>query len=275
MPTVPTLPAAPTAPQLAHAGAGYPAHAYRTEPADGHCTSCGAAIDGIGIPLDAVETPTMAAHGDNFRAWGKHICPACAWFYGIGKGRPGNFLATPQRFEACVISLDSVVADKRPWITVLRELATLPADTPVTGVMTTDVKPRVWPRCRVASVGAMGLMLHAPDYDVSAWTPFSLAACLDLIAHMLPPLAAGYAKASLYRGLWRDHKRAVKDPAAVLAWEQTLAPHRTAPHFLPALIAAGIAKGDRHVQPGPRPDRHPQPAATRGDPDHQAQLGLL
>lgn len=277
-----------TATQHTWTAAGQPPHGYPVEPApDGRCATCGGAHqDGHAVPLAAIETPTMAAHGDNFRTWGKHVCHACAWLYQAGKGRPGNFIALPDRYEETVISLDSVVANKRPWITILRELATLPPETPITGVMTTDVKPRLWPRMRLTTLGQMGLYLHAPDYDVSAWTRFDLHACLDAIGAMLPALAAGYPKARLYHGLWTDGKRAIKDPAATLALETAIAPHRGHDHFLPALIAAGLTKeakanvqrlADQHPtdQPGASADRHTQPAPASRDQHRSAQLELF
>jgi len=237
-----------SASSIAWHAAGQPPHEYRAIPASGVCATCAAPLT-EGISLDQIETPTFANHADYFRFGSKHVCPACAWLYGIGKGRPGNYLALPARMEFTVISLESVVTDKRPWLVVLRELAGMPGDTPIAGVMTTDVKPRLWPRTRLATVARCGLYVHAPDYDVSEYRQFDLPACLALIDAMLPPLGAGFAKASLYFGLLRDYARAAKQPAQSVAWETLIAPHRGRPHFLPALIAAGVIKGAKHGKP--------------------------
>lgn len=237
-----------SASRLAWHAAGQPPHEYRASATSGICATCAdALVDGV--PLAQIETPTFANHADYFRFGATHVCPACAWLYGIGKGRPGNYLAYGDRIEFTVISLESVVTDKRPWLDVLRELATLPGDTPVAGVMTTDVKPRLWPRARLASRARCGLYLHAPDYDVSEFREFDLDACLSLVDLMLPALSAGYAKASLYFGLLRDHTRTRRDPAQAMHWETTLASHRHQPYFVPALIAAGVTKGAKHGQP--------------------------
>lgn len=231
--------------QFAWHAAYCPPHGYPVDEACGAaCATCGQRI-GRGVPLHAIETPTTANHADYFRFGSRHVCYACAWLFAAGKGRPGNYVAANGRLEYTVISQDSVVADKRPWSRVLPELAALPAETPVAGVMTTDVKPRLWPRTRMATIGAFGLYVHAPDYDVSEWRAFGLAACLECIALMRPPLAAGYAKASLWHSLLRDHARASRAPEQALAWDAALRPHRGQPHYLPALIAAGIAKGGR------------------------------
>jgi hypothetical protein len=197
------------------------------------------------VRLAEIETPTTANHADYFRFGSQHACDACAWLYAAGKGRPGNYIATRTRMEHMVISLNSVVTDKRPWLAALTEIAVLPADTPIAGVMTTDVKPRLWPRVRLATIARFGLYVHAPDYDASEYRVFDLRACLSLIDMMLAPLDAGFAKQSLYHGLLRDHARTAKDPARALTWDATLAPQRGQPHFLPALIAAGVTK-DHH-----------------------------
>lgn len=166
-----------TASQLAWTAAGSPAHGYASECASTICATCAMPISD-GVHLSEIETPTMANHADYFRFGSKHVCHACAWLYGLGKGRPGNYIATPSVLEFVVISLESVVADKRPWLAVFRDLVQLPGDTPAAGVMTTDVKPRLWPRVRLATIARFGLYLHAPDYDVSEWRAFDLHVCL-------------------------------------------------------------------------------------------------
>jgi rubredoxin len=232
---------------LAWGASGRPEHGYSSEavPDGTRCATCGAdvhLVDGSAVHLSQIETPTTANHADFFRFGSKHLCSACAWLFNAGKGRPGNYIATPERFELAVISVESVVEDKRPWLAVLRDLQCLAPNVPVTGVMTTDVKPRLWPRSRLATRGAMGLYVHVPDWDVSEFRAFDLDACLQAIDVMLPMLAAGYAKASLYFGLLRDYARFQRIPSGALAWERELRALRSEPHFVPALIAAGVTK---------------------------------
>lgn len=225
-------------------GAGNPDHAFKKTVFTGHCATCGGVIDGDAVHVGEIDNPTFSNHADFFRFGGLHVCPACAWLFCAGKGKPGNYVATPESFESTVISMESVVACKRPWRDVLADIVKREASTPVTGVMTTDVKPRLWPRARTATVGRFGLYIHCPDYDVSEWRNFNLAECVAITETLRPMLAAGFAKASLWFGLFRDHNRTGKTLAASWAWESELIKLRASPAFLPALIAAGVKIGE-------------------------------
>lgn len=239
------------------------------------CATCGMAIK-KGVAISEIETSALAGHVELFRYGGQHVCDGCAWLFGAGKGRPGNYIAYGDRLEYTVISLESVVADKRPWQAVLADVARCPADTPIAGVMTTDVKPRLWHRTRLARRDAFGLYVHAPEYDVSEWVSFSLDACLDAIGTINAALALGFAKASCYYGLLRDYARAAKALDDALRIEAALSNLRREPHFLPALIAAGVTKETKDdVKHSRRPDPVPQPCATVGHQPDQAQLGLF
>ncbi len=254
--------------------AGRPSHPYKEESGlQACCATCGERMD-TGVPLKEVETPTMSNHGDFFR-FGTHVCAACAWLFAIGKGRPGNFLACGDNIEYLVISQESVVADKRPWLAALREAARRPPSTVVTGILTTDVKPRLWPRARLATVGSFGLYVHAPDYDISEWRTFDITACLRAIDAMLPPLKAGFAKASIYYGLYRDYARAAGNLKQTNEWERPLAVHRRFPHFLPALMVAGITREEKRDVRPKGTARNPEPAPKGGDRPAEAQLRLF
>ncbi len=228
-----------TAPQIAWHGAGRPALGYDVTTHHGHCATCGAAIDGVAVHIKEIECPTLTQHAD-FMAHGQHVCPACAWLFGAGKGKPGNFIATPAKYEQAVISLSSVVEDKRPWLTIIREIAKLPSDTPVCGVLTTDVKPRLWPRMQAATVGAFGLYVYSPDDDLSAFVPMDLSELLQAIDTIIPAMEAKFSKTEIKRGLFSNLKKCQKNLTVAMELEQQIASLRKLNSFIPAVLMAGV-----------------------------------
>jgi hypothetical protein len=265
-----------SATQTAWRGAGCPrpAEKFAVTQYSGICSTCATTIDGEAVAVSEIDSSTFSGRDEAFRFGGTHVCLACGWLYGIGKSRPGNYLATLRRFEQTVISLESVVEDKRPWLQVLEDVAALPGETLVTGVLTTDVKPRLWHRTRTATVRHFGLYIHAPEYDASEWRYFDLRACLEATQVIRKALALGYTKASCFYGLLRDFARASRDPAAAIALDAEISPIRTEPHFLPALIISGITKEEKNDIRN-RTDPKPLASTATRDTDHQAQFGLL
>ena len=253
-----------------------PPHPYSEDTIDTWCATCGEPTS-TGIPLAQIETPTTSAHADLFRFGTRHVCPACAWLFAAGKGKPGNYMAVGDKYESLVISIDSVVTDKLPWRDALRKTAVMPPDTAIAGLMTTDVKPRLWPRVKLASVGHFGLYIHCPDYDVSEWRFFDLQECIALIDEIEEVLAIGFAKASAYYGLTRDYARTIRSPEKTLALESRLATQRQSPHFLPALIAAGVNRKEKakNDQPITAVAGNDVPGTARSHPVDQTQLGLF
>lgn len=228
-----------TAPQISWHGAGRPLSGYDTTIHHGYCATCGTPIDGDAVHIKEIENPTFTQHAD-FMAHGQHVCPACAWLYGAGKGKPGNFIATPGKYEQAVISLASVVEDKRPWLTIIREIAMLPPDTPVCGVLTTDVKPRLWPRMQAATVGAFGLYVYSPDDDLSAFVPMNLSELLHTIDTIIPAMEAKFSKTEIKRGLFSNLKKCQRNLTTAMEMEQQISPLRKLNSFIPAVLMAGI-----------------------------------
>lgn len=233
-----------TPPQLAWTAAGSPTpnEKYKISQHHGICSTCGTAIDGDAVAINEIDNSAFSNHADFFRFGGTHVCLGCGWLYGAGKGRPGNYIATHDKFEQTVISLESVVQDKRPWLTVIREVAVMPPDTPVNAVLTTDVKIRLWPRSRICTVGRFGIYVHCPDYDISQHIDCSLPDLINIIDLMLPALTAGFAKASIWYGLYRDYARMTKHINRAPEWEAEFQKSRSNPAFLPALLMAGVTK---------------------------------
>lgn len=269
-----------TPPQLAWRAAGmpHPIDKFTISQHKGTCSTCGHAINGDAVIISSFDNKAFSAHAESFRFGGTHVCMACGWLYGAGPSKPGNFIATPAKYELAVISLESVVEGKRPWLEILRELASMPLDTIVTGVLTTDVKPRLWPRARLCSVGNFGMYVHCPDYDVSQYIDFCLRDLLAIIEIMLKPLHAGFSKSSIYYGLMRDYQRFAKSPDETLRWECKLKEFRSNPAFLPALLVSGVTKEqkkDVKSIASTSPISNTEQTATGSDYFSENQLGLF
>ncbi len=263
-----------SASHLAWRAAGNPSHGLPAIEGAFVCATCAIETPRC-VPLDAIETPTTSDHANVFRHSRDGVCEGCAWLFMAGKGRPGNYVATPDGIEYTVISLESVVTDKRPWLPVLRELATLTPDTLVCGVMTTDVKPRLFHKTRIATVGAFGLYVHALDYDVSEFVAFDLRECITAIDTITAALRRGFAKRAVKFGLLTDYARAMAAPEETMDIERLLAPMRASPAFLPALIAGGVTKEDKQDVKRSRSDSEPAASAAGRNPPDQGQLGLF
>lgn len=267
--------------EICFSGAGRPpiASRFKQEPAphDTLCSTCGASIPSgaESVPINSFDNRSFSNHHESFRFGGAYVCLSCAWLYGAGPSKPGNFVATPDAFTQTVISLESVVEDKAPWLHTLRGMVGLPTDTPVAGVLTTDVKIRLWPRMMPATIENFGLYVHSPDHDFSQFVYFDLSACLDLIDQMTPMLKEGFAKASLWYGLPRDFQRFSRNPSQSMGWESYLQKHRHLPEFLPAVLIAGVTKEEKKSEPSKRTTRNAPPAPAASDPAAESQLGLF
>ena len=223
------------------AAAGEPPHPYTESLVEGgHCATCATPLS-RGVPIQEIVTVTFAQHGDYLR-YGTHVCPACAWLYGLGKGNPGNIVAAGDRYWRPMIGHDSATDQRPQWVSVLQDIATMPLDTPVAGVMTSDPKPRLWPRAELCTVGAFGLYLHCPDYNLSEFRRFDLRGCLVIVQAVTEAIIAGWPKRLIATSLFGDYKRASKAPVAAARIESSLAPLRATPEFIPALLIAGVRK---------------------------------
>lgn len=248
---------------------------FKIENAITLCTTCGIRIDGEAVTVASIDNNAFSERHESFKYKSSHVCIACAWLYGLGRSKPGNFFATSACFEQTVISLESVVEDKRPWLHVLRDASLLPSDTTCTGVLTTDVKPRLWVRTKLASIGSFGLFVHAPDYDTSQWVDFCLHELLEIVDIAIPALQLGFAKASLYHGLLRDYQRFQKNPDSALEIELSIKPLRKSAAFLPAILIAGITKEELKNVSNKPAARNLEPTSTGCSVDSEAQLGLF
>lgn len=246
-----------SAPQLLWSAAGEPAHKYLEETTDGSCATCAAPLDGLGISTEAVNNPTFSSHSEFFR-YGTHVCRACAWLYGDPKRTHRNVLALPGGVWWPMISVESATPSRPSWLEVLSRLTHCSPETPVAGVLTTDPKPRNWPRMRLSTVGAFGLYVHAPSFDVSEYRTLDLEALAEMTEPILAAQALGFtrytrrgksqAPGPIHSGLHRDYQRfrEVYEEASEL--ETALESARGQPEFVPAVLITQLTKAKKGVK---------------------------
>lgn len=262
-----------TAPALIWRAFAAPQHTLARGATQSHCAICGAGA--ARVAASDLQTSTTSNQAEVFRYGAPHVCDACAWLFLAGRGKPGNFIAHGAAGEYLLISQDSVVTGKRTWMDVLPDLLRLDAACEVTGVLTTDVKPRLWHRCRIATIARFGLYVHAPEYDVSEWRDFNLQETIYCVRVICEALAVGFSKTSAFHGLLRDHARSAANIESAWAIEARLSPLRHTAAFLPALIMAGVSKEGKTDVKRAVARGDIKPIAASCGADDQAQPGLF
>jgi hypothetical protein len=206
------------------------------------CATCGEEKK-RGTKRKNIDIKTFSNHFNDMKYSHDYVCEPCAWLFSAGRSKPGNFLASPLGFVKTVISHDSVVEDKIPWLDHLSEVAKLPVDSVTGGVLTTDVKVRLWTRSRLVTVGSFGLYVHCPDWNISKFFSFDIQACLKASRFISEEiLTKGFSKASALRGLANDFNRFSADFLRNSELEKHLIEMRSENFFIPSLIISGVKK---------------------------------
>lgn len=233
-----------SAPQLLWTNAGRPPHKYEEEPYGGPCATCGSDTE-HGVPTEEVNNPTFSNHADFFR-YGTHVCRACAWLYGDPKRAHRNVLAVGEDLFWPMLSLDSATEERPSWLELFRRLQEdYPQDASLCGVLTTDPKPRNWPKMRLSQVSTPALYVHAPDYDVSEVRELDVATLFACENKIREALALGFSKARIHSGLFGDYARTRRNLREVVALERELRECRRRQEFVPALLISGVKKEER------------------------------
>ena len=256
-----------SAPQLIWRNSKEPAHKYVEEDTEGYCATCAAPIS-TGVGTEQINNPTFANHSEFFK-FGTHVCRACAWLYGDPKRTHRNVLAVGDELWWPMISRESATEERPSWMELFRRLENLPPETPMCGVLTTDPKPRNWPRMRLSTAQNPGLYIHAPDYDIAVFRVLDIATVLGISMHVRTALLAGFSKLDIYHGLTRNYKRFVKSYREVRYTESALKQYREMPEFVPALLVTQITKEEkdeaRRTAPRPEPARTARREADQDD----------
>lgn len=268
-----------SAPELIWQAAGFPLAKWPLGPCAGVCATCGVIVT-EGVSHERINQESFSQQGDFFQ-YGSHCCPACAWLYSDARKTHRGVIAAGDWIAWPLISVETAAGDPgRPsWLDALRHLATLPPDTPVAGVMTSDPKPRFWPRARLGTTARPALYVHWPDHDLSNLVRFETRQALAVADLAIEALTLGFSKRAIIGGLYRDFARVLRAGQPALALEQQLAAWRSDPAFLPAALAAGIRKGAPIERPDPgKPAGGAEPVSASGGshPENRAgQLQLL
>lgn len=238
-----------TAPRLIWQGSGSPppggktGSKYRFEPCEGVCATCSHPVD-AGVPVQprrgvaGILNATFSGHAE-YIAHGTHVCDGCAWLYGEPKSAHRAVLTIGDQTWWPTVSQD--VAGRPKWLDVLQNLAAASPDTPMTGVLTLDPKPRLWPRALLADCGSPGLYVHWLDYDVSRWLDFEPRKMLDALSMLCDLLGRGVTKREMMLGALNSRlidKFGMRECVRV---EQELADLRGSPEFT---IATAVSVKD-------------------------------
>lgn len=234
-----------SASQLIWRNADESGHKYHEESYGGPCATCSAYTE-IGIGTEQINNKTFSNHSEFFK-FGNHVCPACAWLYGDPKRAHRNVLAVGDELWWPMIGVDSATYERPSWLDLLRDLPDrFDGDEPQCGVLTTDPKPRNWPRMALGTSRHLSLYVHAPDYDTA--TVVHLDA-LKLRDEFFPPIRkaqlAAFSKKRIYHGLLSDFAKTKKDPEGAMRLEMELRKLRRWPEFVPALLISGLTKEEK------------------------------
>jgi len=252
---------------------GKPVPKWKVDAVTGRCATCGQPIT-EGVSRKAIESDTYSQQAD-YMKYGDYNCRACAWLNSDPKNNHRNVIVAGSQIWWPMISRESATPDRPQWLDVLKLIAELPPDTPVTGCITTDPKPRLWPRYKLATVGNFGLYVHAPDYDQSGYVQFNLSRLLEISNIISEVMNQKYSKRSIYLGLLADFKTASKDPDEAIRQERRLKELRKTNEFIPALLVTQKISGGKNESGNTGTTGNPEPSRAAGCGDPQNIYRLL
>lgn len=200
------------------------------------CATCGVETT-RGVLRSALVSKTFS-RAPEFLRFSNTICVSCAWMYDDPKRKHRSVLAIGNQIWWPAMGLQSASIDRPTWGAVIAILERAPAGEPVTALMTTNPKPRLWPFAHVASTSRCGMYLHAPEYDVSGYIDIDRHRLAEAYRHVCDDLAAGYTKRAIMYGI--PMHTAFRGDRRGFARESELQEMRRQAEFLPALLAAYV-----------------------------------
>ena len=218
---------------------------YKFESCDGVCATCHFDID-RGVPVQprrgiaGILNKTFSGHAE-YIAYGTHVCDGCAWLYGEPKLSHRAVLAIGD--EAWWPTISQGMDGRPKWHDALRSLLDASPDTPMTGVLTVDPKPRLWPRARVARCANPGLYVHWTDYDVSRWMDFDALEMLRALSDVSEALCLGVTKREIMMGAATTRLVDKLGFSECMRIESAMAAIRgSSEHYIATLVATAEAK---------------------------------
>jgi hypothetical protein len=232
-----------TSQQLIWKAMGSPKPKWSCESVNGRCATCGQTIT-EGVSRKIIESVTYSQQAD-YMKYGDYNCLACAWLNSDPKNNHRGVIVVGDQIWWPMISLESSTPDRHQWLDVICDIGKYADETPVTGCITTDPKPRLWPRYKLSTIGSFGLYIHAPDYDQSGFLQIDRGKLIRISMLIKSALEMKYSKRSVYLSLLNDFKITEKHPVESMNLERRLKELRKTNEFIPALLITQIKKEDK------------------------------
>jgi hypothetical protein len=218
---------------------GSPQGKFELYECDSFCCTCG-----IKINLGARKNDFIGiafSRQSEFTRFSEFACAACAYMYSFPKENHRNLIAFNKEIHFPMISHDSATEERKNWYEVLKKVLNEKPKL-ITGIITTDPKPRLWCMLELVTYDNFGLYIHNPDYNISEFFYFDLSKCLDYAELIIQCLNLGFSKQACFTSLLSDLKKANKDLKKALELESKLKSIRNTKEFIPALMISGLKK---------------------------------
>lgn len=225
--------------RLIYNNLGNPSLEFNAVRHDGNCACCFFKIkDGYAVS----EIKGVSFSRQKSFLSGDFLCVACMWMFNEPKKAHINLIAFGEKIVFPMISWDTATNERPNWFHTLSELAKMPMQTSVSGVLTVDPKPRLWPMSELVTRSNFGLYVHNQDYNVSEFMRLDLDKILMIAEYLIDLIALKFSKRTLYSGILKDTPRVKKDIARFVKIETELKKLRKNKEFIPALMIAGVKK---------------------------------
>lgn len=230
-----------TAQSQIHKNWGSPAVENTEQVESGYCATCAGNLNG-----GAVHVKNLKGY-----SWGRqvsylngsdYVCVACAFLHGQPKDGNRNLIAVGDELLFPMIGVDSATNDRPSWLQVWERLKNTDPTLPISAIITTDPKPKLWPMIQQVTLENFGCYIHQPDYNVSEFRLFSFAESCEFLPVIIDLITRKFSKRQIATSLLTDAKTLQKDPVFILSAESNLRLMRKSAAFLPTLTIAGVPK---------------------------------